>query len=194
MPAAVDPRQRELIAAAWTVGTLANLLGCEQVASLTFFETVGARAFSPGQSCRPPALARNRAKFIQSIMFPRISRRNQVARRGPKRPFCLALFLCEASEDCLGGKLAIGDQPTAVPGAPRRYFGRGETAGPQRVRPGRQPADLTAGCFRGFYPSPWSAALRGGVRAILHSDVSGCRIPLHVGTHFDLCFLSRPKS
>ena len=23
-----------------------------------------------------------------------------------------------------------------------------------------------AGCFRGFYPSPWSAALRGGDRAI----------------------------
>jgi hypothetical protein len=54
LPAAVDARQRELITAAWTVGTLANLLGCEQVASLTFFETVGCKGVLAGPEL-PPA-------------------------------------------------------------------------------------------------------------------------------------------
>jgi hypothetical protein len=53
LPAAVDPRQRGLIAAAWTVGTLANLLGCEQVASLTFFETVGWKGVLAGPESLP---------------------------------------------------------------------------------------------------------------------------------------------
>ena len=55
LPAAVDPRQRKLIAAAWTVGTLANLLGREQVASLTFFETVGWKGVIAGPESMPAA-------------------------------------------------------------------------------------------------------------------------------------------
>src|SRR5271165_4065917 len=55
LPAAVDPRQRKLIGAAWTVGTLANLLGREQVASLTFFETVGWKGVLAGPASLPAA-------------------------------------------------------------------------------------------------------------------------------------------
>jgi hypothetical protein len=67
LPAAVDPRQRELITAAWTVGTLANLLGREQLVTLTFFQTWVGRALSPGPSrCQSP-FVRNRERFIRSI-------------------------------------------------------------------------------------------------------------------------------
>jgi hypothetical protein len=61
LPAAVDPRQRGLIAAAWTVGTLADLLGCEQVASLMFFETVGWKVLAGTEVAA--------SRFIPSITF-----------------------------------------------------------------------------------------------------------------------------
>jgi hypothetical protein len=41
LPSTVDPRQRTMLAAAWTVGTLSRLLTLERVQSLTFFETTG---------------------------------------------------------------------------------------------------------------------------------------------------------
>ncbi|HEY0790275.1 MAG TPA: hypothetical protein VGD78_04345, partial [Chthoniobacterales bacterium] len=60
-PFAVDPRQRELIAAAWTVGTLANLLDHERTASITCFEVAGWKGlFSETAVAHPgfPALTR----------------------------------------------------------------------------------------------------------------------------------------
>jgi D-apionolactonase len=41
LPPTVDPRQRTLFTAAWTLGTLSRLLPLERVESLTFFETTG---------------------------------------------------------------------------------------------------------------------------------------------------------
>jgi D-apionolactonase len=43
LPSAVDRRQRTLVGACWTAGSLATLLRCHGVASLTYFETTGWR-------------------------------------------------------------------------------------------------------------------------------------------------------
>ncbi len=43
LPSSVDPRQRTLFGACWTAGSLAALLPCDGVASLTYFETTGWR-------------------------------------------------------------------------------------------------------------------------------------------------------
>jgi D-apionolactonase len=43
LPSAVDRRQRTMVGACWTAGSLAALLPCEGVVSLTYFETTGWR-------------------------------------------------------------------------------------------------------------------------------------------------------
>jgi hypothetical protein len=43
LPSAVDRRQRTMFGACWTAGSLASLLPCEGVVSLTYFETTGWR-------------------------------------------------------------------------------------------------------------------------------------------------------
>jgi D-apionolactonase len=43
LPSAVDPRQRTMVGACWMAGSLAALLPCEGVVSLTYFETTGWR-------------------------------------------------------------------------------------------------------------------------------------------------------
>src|SRR5262249_51786274 len=43
LPSTVDPRQRTVVGACWTAGSLATVLRCQGVASLTYFETTGWR-------------------------------------------------------------------------------------------------------------------------------------------------------
>jgi D-apionolactonase len=54
LPSTVDPRQRTLFTAAWTSGTLAQLLYCDGVESLTFFETTGWRGLMETVRGSPP--------------------------------------------------------------------------------------------------------------------------------------------
>jgi hypothetical protein len=56
LPSRVDPRQRTLFGAAWTVGTLSRLLPLERIDSLTFYETTGWQGlFETEQGCPLPA-------------------------------------------------------------------------------------------------------------------------------------------
>ena len=67
LPAAVDPRQRTMVGACWTAGSLAALLSCQGVASLTYFETTGWRGLMETERGSPL-----RAKFGSSAdeIFP----------------------------------------------------------------------------------------------------------------------------
>ena len=57
LPTTVDPRQRTLFGAAWTLGTLAQLLPLDRVESLTFYETTGWRGLMETEAGSPkPAL------------------------------------------------------------------------------------------------------------------------------------------
>jgi hypothetical protein len=53
VPFSVDPRQASLFTAAWTLGSIAALAGAG-AASITYYETVGARGIIPGDRPLPP--------------------------------------------------------------------------------------------------------------------------------------------
>ena len=184
MPAAVDPRQRELIAAAWTVGTLANLLGRERVASLTFFETVGWKGVLAGPEPLPADFGAQPGEIYPVYhVFPRISRCNQVARRGPKRRLCLALFLCRKTAR-LAPSWPICDQKSVNCNSRRPSALRSLEVSCWTARVARRPA---SGCFRRVYLGCHLTRWRF---RDFHNGIFCC--PAHVTTHVDFCFLSRP--
>ena len=83
-----------LIAAAWTVGTLANFLGCEQVASLTFFETVGWKGVLAGPESLPADFGAQPGEIYPVYhVFHALAGATKLLGAGRRRRVCLALFL-----------------------------------------------------------------------------------------------------
>jgi D-apionolactonase len=53
LPSSVDPRQRTLFGAAWTVGSLARLLPLPEIESLTYYETIGWKGLMEAEQGNP---------------------------------------------------------------------------------------------------------------------------------------------
>ncbi len=53
LPSSVDPRQRTLFGAAWTIGSLARLLPVPGIKSLTYYETIGWKGLMEGADGNP---------------------------------------------------------------------------------------------------------------------------------------------
>ena len=53
LPSSVDPRQRTLFGAAWTVGSLARLLPLAGIESLTYYETIGWKGLMEAEQGNP---------------------------------------------------------------------------------------------------------------------------------------------
>ncbi len=53
LPSSVDPRQRTLFGAAWTVGSLARLLYVDGIESLTYYETIGWKGLMEAEQGSP---------------------------------------------------------------------------------------------------------------------------------------------
>ena len=163
LPAAVDPRQRELIAAAWTVGTLANLLGCEQVASLTFFETVGCKGVLAGTELLPAGFGAQPSEIYPVYhVFRALADATKLLGTGRNAQFA---WLCFCARDRKTGALVANLRPEISQlqfrAPPRATSVEVRLLDRSGVRPGQQPTGATIGRFRGV-THRWAATLRGG--------------------------------
>jgi D-apionolactonase len=113
--ATADPRQQTPFCAAWTVGTLAQLMPLDRIESLTFYETTG-----PGgiMNSRPPSSAAETTQGGSGNIFPVYTVFEAIAGIRDVLPVSVsshALVTAFAFQDEQGKSIALIANPTAEP-------------------------------------------------------------------------------
>jgi D-apionolactonase len=110
-----DPRQKTPFCAAWTVGSLAQLMPLDRIESLTFYETTGPRGIMDSQ---PDSSAAESTQTGPAHIFPVYNVFEAIAGIRNVLPLSIsnhALVTAFAFQDAQGQSIALVANPTAEP-------------------------------------------------------------------------------